>query len=195
MANLKNITELPVAESADGLNLIVNDNGAAKQIAASAVGAQADFNITDESNPGFIKNKPDVALKSDLVQADWNETDESSMAFIKNKPVEEWDFDFNANATIDSDGNFNDPVFVVNAGTFEIVKNKILNGARPKIKINVCYSNNGKNFVQCSECVASYVQNDFYGENPEMIGMLYFDANYGNYVWLMLLEDNTIMFD
>lgn len=38
MANLKNITELPLAESADGLNLIVNDNGAAKQIAASAVG-------------------------------------------------------------------------------------------------------------------------------------------------------------
>jgi hypothetical protein len=38
MANLKNITELPVAESADGLNLIVNDNGVAKQIAASEVG-------------------------------------------------------------------------------------------------------------------------------------------------------------
>ena len=37
MANLKNITELPVAESAEGLNLIVNDNGAAKQIAANSV--------------------------------------------------------------------------------------------------------------------------------------------------------------
>lgn len=43
MANLKNITELPMAESADGLNLIVNDNGAAKQIAASAVGALDDL--------------------------------------------------------------------------------------------------------------------------------------------------------
>jgi hypothetical protein len=30
MASLKNITDLPVAESAEGLNLIVNDNGAAK---------------------------------------------------------------------------------------------------------------------------------------------------------------------
>lgn len=39
MANLKNIADLPVAESVEGLNLIVNDNGAAKQIAASAVGA------------------------------------------------------------------------------------------------------------------------------------------------------------
>ena len=58
MANLKNITELPVVESADGLNLIVNDNGSAKQIAASAVGAQADWSVTDETNPAFIKNKP-----------------------------------------------------------------------------------------------------------------------------------------
>ena len=37
MANFKNITDLPVAESAEGLNLIVNDSGSAKQIAASAV--------------------------------------------------------------------------------------------------------------------------------------------------------------
>lgn len=58
MINLKNITELPVAESADGLNLIVNDNGAAKQIAASAVGAQADWSVIDASSPAFIKNKP-----------------------------------------------------------------------------------------------------------------------------------------
>lgn len=38
MANLKNITDLPVVESAEGLNLIVNDNGAAKQIPANRVG-------------------------------------------------------------------------------------------------------------------------------------------------------------
>jgi hypothetical protein len=37
MANLKNITDLPVAESAEGLNLIVNDNGSAKQIPANAI--------------------------------------------------------------------------------------------------------------------------------------------------------------
>lgn len=80
MANLKNITELPLAESAEGLNLIVNDSGFAKQIAASAVGAQADFNVTDENSPAYIKNKPSV------VQADWAETDENNPAFVKNKP-------------------------------------------------------------------------------------------------------------
>lgn len=69
MANLKNITELPVAESADGLNLIVNDNGAAKQIAASAVskvktvnGAQPDesgnVQIDTASSWNDLKDKP-----------------------------------------------------------------------------------------------------------------------------------------
>ena len=58
MANLKNITELPIAESAEGVNLIVNDNGAAKQIAASEVGAQADWTETNENSPAYIKNKP-----------------------------------------------------------------------------------------------------------------------------------------
>lgn len=48
MANLKNITELPVAESTDGLNVIVNDNGSAKQIAASSVGVTSWNNLTDK---------------------------------------------------------------------------------------------------------------------------------------------------
>ena len=39
MANLKRIANLPMAESLTGLNFIVNDNGSAKQVAASAVGA------------------------------------------------------------------------------------------------------------------------------------------------------------
>ena len=62
MANFKSIADLPVAETAEGLNLIVNDNGSAKQVAASAVGAQADWAIEDEKNPGFIKNKPHKEL-------------------------------------------------------------------------------------------------------------------------------------
>ena len=90
MTNLKSITELPVAESAEGLNLIVNDHGSAKQIPASEVGAQADFAVTDENSPAFIKNKPQVA------QSDWAETDDTSASFIKNKPVrelvKEWNF-------------------------------------------------------------------------------------------------------
>lgn len=79
MANLKNITDLPVAESAEGLNLIVHENGEAKQIPASLVGAQSDFAVTDESNPAFIKNKPTIA------QPDWNARENDS-GYILNKP-------------------------------------------------------------------------------------------------------------
>lgn len=83
MANLKNITELPVTESADGLNLIVNDNGVAKQIAASKVGAQADWNVEDENSPAFVKNKPVIA------QTDWNQNDPSAPNYVKNRPFYE----------------------------------------------------------------------------------------------------------
>lgn len=62
MANLKNITELPIAESADGVNLIVNDHGVAKQIPSGAVGAQPDWAETDNKSPAFIKNKPSKEL-------------------------------------------------------------------------------------------------------------------------------------
>ena len=58
MANLKNITELPMAESADGLNLIVNDNGAAKQMRVSAVSVQTDWNQNDPTKPDYVKNRP-----------------------------------------------------------------------------------------------------------------------------------------
>lgn len=67
MANLKNITDVPVVESVEGLNLIVNDNGTAKQVPASAVGAQADWAETDESSASFIKNKPQVTGGFDLI--------------------------------------------------------------------------------------------------------------------------------
>ena len=37
MTNLRNITDLPIVESVEDVNLIVNDNGIAKQVAASAI--------------------------------------------------------------------------------------------------------------------------------------------------------------
>lgn len=58
MANLKNITDVPVVESAEGLNLIVNDNGTAKQIAANAVGGRANWNQNNPATPGYIENRP-----------------------------------------------------------------------------------------------------------------------------------------
>lgn len=48
MATLKDITKLPLAESAEGVNLIVNDNGAAKQIAANAVGVKSWNDLEDK---------------------------------------------------------------------------------------------------------------------------------------------------
>lgn len=97
MINLKDITKLPVAESAEGLNLIVNDNGSAKQIAASAVGAQADFAVTDENSPAYIKNKPKIA------QADWEAQEATSASFIKNKPF--FDTREYGNVTVTFDGD------------------------------------------------------------------------------------------
>ena len=135
MANVKSVTDLPLAESAEGLNLIVNDGGSAKQIAASSVGAQADFNVTDESNPAYIKNKPSVA------QADWAETDENSPAFVKNKPVEEWDLDIEIIGTYTKDseghGNMNFTYTINFIDAFENIKNKILSGVQPKCKVKV----------------------------------------------------------
>lgn len=61
MANLKSIVDVPVAESAEGLNLIVEDNGVAKKIAASEVGAQADWNEADPASPAYILNKPEIS--------------------------------------------------------------------------------------------------------------------------------------
>lgn len=66
MANLKNITELPVTNFTESLKLIVNDNGSAKQIAASAVGAQADWNQNDETAPDYVKNRPFYEGKTEI---------------------------------------------------------------------------------------------------------------------------------
>lgn len=165
MANLKNITELPVVDSADGLNLIVNDNGEAKQIAASAVGAQAD----------------------------WAETDETSPAFIKNKPVEEWDLDLICDITWNSETSaHNTPVATVNTGTLENVKNKIFNGV-PKIKIRINQQmDTGLYITQSSECFAVYMPEGILGGNPEMIGISTYLVFLGEYMNMTLFPDNTV---
>ena len=61
MANLKHITELPVAESAENVNLIIEDAGSAKRIPAHKVGAQADWDEEDTTSPSYILNKPDIS--------------------------------------------------------------------------------------------------------------------------------------
>ena len=61
MANLKRITELPVAESAENVNLIIEDAGSAKKIPAHKVGAQADWDEEDTTSPAYILNKPNIS--------------------------------------------------------------------------------------------------------------------------------------
>lgn len=60
MAGTK-ITDLPVSNTAENAKLIANVNGQATQIPASTVGAQPDWNETDETKPAFILNKPETS--------------------------------------------------------------------------------------------------------------------------------------
>lgn len=83
MSNLKSITDLPLATSPEGLNLIVNDGGAAKQIAASAVGAQADWAEMNENSPSFIKNKPTIKSR-ELIYSQEFSLEEEVQEFIQN---------------------------------------------------------------------------------------------------------------
>lgn len=96
MANLKNITDLPVVESVEGLNLIVNDNGSAKQVPATAIGGKGVSSWNDlsdkptESIDGAEKLKEEIipdtiarvsalssyALKSEIPSVDGLATEE-----------------------------------------------------------------------------------------------------------------------
>lgn len=169
MANLKNITELPLAESADGLNLIVNDNGAAKQIAAHEVGAQAD----------------------------WAEMDETSPAFIKNKPIEEWDLDITVNMSVNPDGGGFIFEPVINSGTFDIVKNKILNNEQPKIKSHIVFTlpvDTSKISHESSVIYAvGYMPEGFGDDFPEEVGLLGQSIFADTFLFYSLYPDNTIV--
>lgn len=53
------ITDVDLMEKAnEGTNVMVEDNGELKRVPKSSIGAQADWNETDASNPAFILNKP-----------------------------------------------------------------------------------------------------------------------------------------
>ena len=73
MAGTK-ITDLPVSNTAENAKLIANVNGQATQIPASTVGAQPDWNETDETKPSFILNKPDATGYIHYRLSDYNRT-------------------------------------------------------------------------------------------------------------------------
>jgi hypothetical protein len=47
-----------VNEVSKDVNVLIEDNGEIKKVSKSNIGAQADWNETDEGNPAFILNKP-----------------------------------------------------------------------------------------------------------------------------------------
>ena len=81
MVNLKNITELPLAESADNLKFIVNDNGFAKQIAAN--------NINVGNNTGAASLKPLIldATLSDYYGGNYEAGDEALEAIKAGRQI------------------------------------------------------------------------------------------------------------
>ena len=168
MANLKNITELPVAESVDGLNLIVNDNGSAKQIAASAVGAQAD----------------------------WTETDEASPAFIKNKPVEEWDLDIDIVLTYDADADEMVINYTVNTiNTYANIKDKIFNGELPRCKSKITaqpWTEGSPSSVEVVNGLVVFVPEGYDGDTefPDFLRFGFWGMNCGCFV--ILTSDDVI---
>ena len=77
------LNEVELVTYSTNPKFLIEEDGDIKRISVENVippQAQADFNITNEDDPGFIRNKPEV------VQADWNEEDNTSPAFILNKP-------------------------------------------------------------------------------------------------------------
>jgi hypothetical protein len=48
MTGLKSITDLPMAEKANGVNLIVNDNGVAKQASLDSIRTEQEYDIVFE---------------------------------------------------------------------------------------------------------------------------------------------------
>ena len=131
MANLKNITELPMAESADGLNLIVNDNGAAKQMPASAVSVQADWDQNDPTKSDYVKNRP-------FYEAEDGEVHKIPEKYLPDGiggSSEGWD------AVILVDWNVTDVSTshtpTIESGEFENIINKLDSNEFPRIKVRV----------------------------------------------------------
>lgn len=63
---------------------IQNLNDAIEEIESESGTVQSDWNVTNESSPAYIKNKPTIPV---VEQSDWNVTNSSSPAYIKNKPT------------------------------------------------------------------------------------------------------------
>lgn len=125
MASLKKITDLPVAEYTEGLNLIVNDNGAAKQVAAAAVGVKSYNDLEDKPCYTEVDNEGNETVH----KLDAKYLPDNYDLIIKWSP-----------SSIPTDGSINLEDFSIVAGTYEAVRIKFQTGGQyPTIKIIIQY--------------------------------------------------------
>ena len=74
-------------------NVLIEENGTVKKVAKSSIGAQADWNETDETSPAFIMNKPEsMGAGITWFCASWGAACEgtvwdANMAFTNGNPI------------------------------------------------------------------------------------------------------------
>lgn len=139
---------------------------------------------------GVIKRAP----KSEIgAQADWAETDESSPAFIKNKDLVDLDISV-AVSYSDETGIVFEPH--INSGSFDTIKNILLQNKHPNVKIQINPINpdlpDAFAIESCKPISISYVPEGVM-ENPEMVALICnsFCADYWFVTFIM--SDGYIM--
>jgi hypothetical protein len=119
---------------------------------------------------GVIKRAPKNEIN---VQADWTETDESSPAFIKNKDLVDLDISV-AISYSDETGFVFEPN--INSGSFDIIKNILLQNKHPNVKIqtNPIFPGFPDVFAveSCTPFSISYIPEGMLDGNPEMVALL-----------------------
>ena len=167
MANLKKITELPVIESTEGLNLIVNDNGEAKKIAADSVGKVKTVNGVEPDKNGNVKIEMPEGFSGS-----WNDlTDKPSIS------------DFDLVVKLEN----NNPTLV--SGNFDAIVNKVKAGLIPIIHIaSVEIQENGDAIHINNWAVEHFIiRGGSYGDLIE----IYFNSSS---LLITMYSDNTLEF-
>ena len=170
MASLKNIAELPVAESAEGLNLIVHDNGVAKQIPVDMVGSSktnsADKTVViDYGKPVHIPVPGEVEVVSgDVTYEDGN------VVFTPTKFM-----DYIEHITLKVDGNdykidiVPAPIMYYETDFAEGVFKYTLEGSELETKTDSLYSGGSSAFFKGLGLTITYVDFEFTGTGFDLI--------------------------
>lgn len=174
MLNLKNITDLPVADSIEGLNLIANDNGSAKQIPASSVGKVKTVNGVNPDESGNVQI--DTA-------SSWNDLKDKPFYDARQTVVIEWDGNASGWCKV---SDLTPPLSVLEAatGTFYIFgsTSNISN-----ISFNIDQFSDGNVMVSSSYGLMVVYAEKTYGENHYESG-IYFCTQEGGGIYIKSLS-------